>query len=117
MLTRSTHGEQVRTYFIELESLLVRYQAQIISGIKADIARLERNMRPLDSEDSGGYVYVIRASEAMDGIYKIGRSRDLNKRLAQYQTGRSDMCRGGLQVQDAVTGGRREVCAGLAPRP
>ena len=90
MLTRSKRGEQVRTYFIALESLIVKYQTQLIAGIKPDAQRLERNMRPNDPADSAGYVYVIRASEEMDGIYKIGRSKDLNQRLAQYQTGRAD---------------------------
>ena len=90
MLTKSPRGEDVRSYFIELESLVVRYTQQFVAGIEADDAQLRRNLRPRDPADSTGYVYVIKASEKMDGVYKIGRSKDLNKRLNEYQTGRAD---------------------------
>lgn len=88
MLTRSPKGEQVRTYFIELESLIVRYNRQIIASIEADVRRLENNMRPRDPTDSAGYVYAIKAGE---DLIKLGRSKDLNQRLDAYQTGRSDL--------------------------
>ena len=91
MQTKCERGEQVRTYFIDLEALVVRYSQQIIAGIRADEEQLRRNMRPRDPADSAGYVYVIRASEKMDGVFKIGRSKDLNRRLDEYQTGRADL--------------------------
>ena len=47
-------------------------------------------MRPRDLHDFAGYIYVIRASDKMDGVFKIGRSKDLNRRLDEYQTGRAD---------------------------
>jgi hypothetical protein len=90
MQTRSPRGEMVRTYFIELEALVVRYNQQLLSAIEADDAQLRKNMRPRDPADSTGYIYVIRASERMDSVYKIGRSKDLNRRLDEYQTGRAD---------------------------
>jgi hypothetical protein len=91
MQTRSPSGEMVRTYFIELESLVVRYNQQLLAAIEADDVQLKKNMRPRDPNDSAGYIYVVRASETMDSVFKIGRSKDLNRRLDEYQTGRADM--------------------------
>ena len=91
MQTKSPRGEMVRTYFIELESLVVRYNQQLVSAIEADDAQLRANLRPRDPRNSSGYIYVIRASERMDSVFKIGRSKDLNRRLDEYQTGRADM--------------------------
>ena len=36
-----------------------------------------------------GYIYVIRASEAVEELFKIGRAADLKKRLFSYQTGKA----------------------------
>lgn len=90
MLSRSPRAEEVRTYFIALESLLVRYRAQLMQGMASEIKTLERAVKPNDPADSAGYIYVIRASHDKDSVYKIGRTKDLNQRLATYNTGTAD---------------------------
>ena len=84
MRSRSKRAEEVRTYFIHLESLLVRYKSVLIQGMDAEIKQIERSLKPKDVNDSAGYIYVIKASPEKDSVYKIGRTKDLNKRLATY---------------------------------
>jgi phage anti-repressor protein/predicted GIY-YIG superfamily endonuclease len=91
MLSRTPRAEEVRTYFIGLESLLVKYRQQLVQGMAADIRLLQRAAKPKDPADSAGYIYVIRASAENDSVYKIGRTQDLNRRIATYtDTGRAD---------------------------
>jgi hypothetical protein len=80
-----------RPYFIDLESLVVRYNQQLIAAIDTDDAQLRKNMHPRDPEESAGYIYVVRASEKKDRVFKIGRSKELNRWLNEYQTGRADL--------------------------
>lgn len=87
MRSRSKRAEEVRTYFIQLESLLVRYKSVLLQGISAEMKQLQSSVRPKDPGDSAGYLYVIKASPERDSVYKIGRTQDLNKRLATYSTG------------------------------
>lgn len=90
MRSNSKKAEEVRTYFIELESLLVRYRTTLINGMDQEIKLMEKAIKPKNSEDSAGYVYVIKASPEKDSVFKIGRTKDLNKRLSNYETGRID---------------------------
>ena len=90
MRSRSKKAEDVRTYFIQLEALVIKYREQMMAGMKEEVERLERNLRPKNPEDRAGYIYVIRASAQRDSVYKIGRTKDLARRLKEYQTGRED---------------------------
>jgi phage anti-repressor protein len=76
MRSRSSRAEEVRTYFIELESLLVRYRSTLLKGMDHEIAEMQRSLKPKVASDSAGYVYVIKAHAHKDSVYKIGRTRD-----------------------------------------
>lgn len=88
MRSRSKKAEEVRTYFIMLESLLVRYRTVLLKGMDADMKNMQDSVKPKSNNDSAGYIYVIKASSSKDSVYKIGRTQNLNNRLATYQTGR-----------------------------
>lgn len=90
MRSRSKKAEEVRTYFIQLESLLVRYRSTLLKGMDIEIKEMERSLKPRDPTDSAGYIYVIRARSDRDSVYKIGRTANLTKRLATYSTGTVD---------------------------
>ena len=52
---------------------------------------MKRNKKLINKveKNPGGYIYIIRASKDFhDHTYKIGRSKDLIKRLQTYQTGK-----------------------------
>lgn len=90
MRSRGKKAEQVRTYFIQVEQLVMRYRTQMLAGMREEVARLERNQRARDPGDHAGYIYVIQASPERDSVFKIGRTKDLARRLTEYQTGRAD---------------------------
>ncbi len=87
MRSKTKKSEEVRTYFIELESLISKYKTHLLSGLKQEITSLENQLKPKDHVYSDGYIYILRASKEKDSIYKIGRTKDLNKRLSSYSTG------------------------------
>jgi hypothetical protein len=91
MLSRSKNAEMVRTYFIEIENMFLKYRDQTLEGMQHEIERLERNQKPKNGvEPKEGYLYIVRASEHKDGLVKIGRSKDLISRLGNYNSGRAD---------------------------
>jgi len=90
MRSRSKRAEEVRTYFIQLESLIVKYKSFIIEGMDKEMAQMERSVRPKIDVDGLGYVYILKASPEKDSVYKIGRSGALRSRMATYATGTID---------------------------
>jgi phage anti-repressor protein len=88
MLSRSTNGELVRSYYLQIESLVFKYHEQTMRGMQLEIAELEKSIKPKKLEDHAGYIYVLRASKDKDSVYKLGRTKDLHARLKTYQTGR-----------------------------
>jgi phage anti-repressor protein len=90
MLSRSKNAEMVRTYYIEIESLFLKYRQQTEEGMQAEIDRLRKNQKP-SAHDTEGYIYVIRAATGEhDSLYKIGRTGNLKERLSTYNTGSAD---------------------------
>lgn len=87
MLSHSKNAELVRSYFIEVEGLFLRFKDETLKGMAAN---LKSSKRVSKVQPKQGYVYIIRASEKHDGLYKIGRSKDFIHRLATYNSGRAD---------------------------
>ena len=93
MQSRSKKAENMRSYFIAIEGLVMKYRDQMMAGVQADVERLERNQKsPSARAESGtaGYIYVLRASTERDSIYKLGRTRDLARRLREHNASRAD---------------------------
>jgi phage anti-repressor protein len=88
MLSKSPKAEQVRDYFIQIESLSVRYHQFVISGMAKEIKQLENQVKPKMLPKTGGYIYVIRASGDFDSVFKIGRTSNLHNRIKNYQSGK-----------------------------
>lgn len=91
MMSRSKNAELIRTYFIEVEGLFIKHRDQTLQGMQAEIEKLNSSQRITKRiQPTQGYLYVIKSSEKQDGVYKIGRSKDLIQRLRTYNTGRQD---------------------------
>ena len=86
MLSKTKNAELVRSYFIDAEVGFLRHREQIIEGLRNDMNPRRMNMPP---KASGGYLYIIRATDDTDLLFKIGRASDLKARLFSYQTGRA----------------------------
>jgi phage anti-repressor protein len=89
MLSRSKNAEMVRTYFIEVEGLFLKYRTQTTEGMQQEIDRLKKNQKS-HHNDHEGYMYIIRAVNGIYNLYKIGRTADLSKRLNTYNTSAAD---------------------------
>jgi phage anti-repressor protein len=94
MLTRAKNAEMVRTYFIDVETQFLRYKNQLMEGLKTNINRLEKDLNPNRPDipalnTANGYIYVIKASDEVNDLFKIGRASNLKKRLFSYQTGKA----------------------------
>jgi phage anti-repressor protein/RNase P subunit RPR2 len=92
LLSRAKKGEMVRTYFIDVETQFLKYKDQTMEGLKADIVRLKHDLNPkrtefLEENDANGYIYILRASDEVSDLFKVGRAKDIKSRLQSYQTG------------------------------
>jgi len=89
MMSNSKNADMVRTYFIEIENLFIKYRQHTIDGMRLDIEKLERNQKSKKYPTGPGFVYIIKASPDKS-LYKIGRTKDLANRLRTYQSGMAD---------------------------
>lgn len=91
MLSRAKNAELVRTYFIEIESLMIKYRTQLIAGIQQDIKNINKQKKIRTSiVKNQGYTYIIRSSMKRKELYKVGQTKDFHKRLQAYQTGKME---------------------------
>ena len=84
--TQSIKGKEVREYFIQVESLLNKYKNYIINGMKEKINKLEKNQKPKVNPEKG-VIYIFQTPNSTENsLYKIGRTKDLKKRLQSHQS-------------------------------
>lgn len=89
LLSKTKKGEEVRTYFIELEKLINNYKNYIIDGLKSTLKILENNQKPI-SKNIKGVIYILKSPKDIDGIYRFGKTQDFVNRLANYNSANSD---------------------------
>lgn len=87
MMTRSPKGDTIRSYFIDIENNFIKYRKELINGMKSSLKTLEQSKLP-KFESGEGYIYIIRALDYDKGVYKIGRTTELKKRLSSYHVGK-----------------------------
>jgi predicted GIY-YIG superfamily endonuclease len=91
MQARTKKAGEVRAYFLAVENALFRYREEIAEGMARRIGVLERNQGPtLPKPAEAGVIYVIRASESMNSVYKIGRTVNLAQRLRSHSSALAD---------------------------
>ena len=83
MLTKSSKGEEVRSYYIQLEKHIDKYKDNIINDLRSRVKVLERNMKPIEIPKEEGVIYVLNTHEdiELNDMYKLGISEDFKKRL------------------------------------
>jgi hypothetical protein len=86
MLSRTPKAEEVRTYFLQIEAHLDKYKNHIIAALQKRISKYEKELKPMPAVKEGGVIYVLKTTETIDGVYKIGRTRDFKKRLKVHQS-------------------------------
>ena len=61
----------------------------MLDGMTLENTQLLLNQRPKSVEPKTGYIYVFKAHETL-GLYKIGRSNDIKRRIREHQSSRAD---------------------------
>lgn len=92
MLTKSSKGEEVRSYYIQLEKHLDKYKDNIINDLRSRIKILEDDLKPLEIPKESGVIYVLKTDNdlALNDIYKIGSTTDFKSRLLTHQSSHVD---------------------------
>ena len=92
MLSKSNKGEEVRTYYIQLEKHIDKYKDNIINDLRNRVKVLERNMKDIDIPKNEGVIYVLKTDDTIgiSDIYKIGATKDFKSRIATHHTSHVD---------------------------
>jgi phage anti-repressor protein len=90
MLSKTENAEKVRTYFIQVEAHLDKYKNYIIEGLNKKIQKYETELKPTPRPKSKGVIYVLKTSEDIEGVYKIGRTKNFADRLKVHQSSHPD---------------------------
>jgi hypothetical protein len=88
MQSKTKKAVQVREYYYELEQVIDQYKEYIIKGLEDKIKTLENNQKP-KINPSKGVIYIIQTSNEI-GHYKIGKTKNLRKRLNSYNGDKKD---------------------------
>lgn len=89
-LTKSKHGNQVRDYFIDVEFTLNKYKDYVIEGLSDKMNAIKKGRRPKVNPEKA-VIYIFKTPDTkQNGLYKIGRTTDLTKRLQSHQSGLSE---------------------------
>lgn len=85
-LTRSKHGDDVRNYFIDVEYTLNKYKNYIIEGLSDKIDLIKKGKKPKINPEKA-IIYIFKTADTPENsLYKIGRTKDLTKRLQLHQS-------------------------------
>ena len=89
-LTRSKHGDDVRNYFIDVEITLNKYKNYIIDGLSEKLTTIEEGRKPKINPEKT-IIYIFKTADTPENsLYKIGRTKDLTKRLQSHQSSLSE---------------------------
>jgi phage anti-repressor protein len=89
MISQSKKAKEVRKYFIEMEKLIIRYHETIKEEMYKKIGLLKINQKP-KINTRGGVIYIIKALNTDETLYKIGKTKDLKNRLKTYNSGNAN---------------------------
>jgi phage anti-repressor protein/predicted GIY-YIG superfamily endonuclease len=90
MMSRTAKAEQVRDYFIKIEAHLDKYKNYIFVGLRKEIDKYKAELKPEPEVAKGGIIYILKTREDIDGVYKIGRTKDFQNRLKTHQSSHPD---------------------------
>jgi phage anti-repressor protein len=92
MLTKSSKGEEVRSYYIQLEKHIDKFKDNIINDLRSRVKVLENNLKPLEIPKDSGVIYVLKTDNSIElkDIYKIGATTDFKARLLTHQSSHVD---------------------------
>jgi phage anti-repressor protein len=85
MISKCEKASTIRNYYIELEKLLITYKDNIVNDLNNQLGIKTTNKEIIDKNNKTGLIYVLKVE---DEVHKIGNSKDIKKRMKQYNVGR-----------------------------
>lgn len=86
MRSKTKKADTVRQYYVELEKLIDEYKNIIIENQNKKINILEADLRK-DIYPKGGHCYIFEEIDELNEIYyRIGQSKNMNKRMATHNS-------------------------------
>lgn len=89
MLSQTPKAKEVRKYFIEMEKLVNKYYLSIKKDMYKQIGVLKDNQKG-KINIKGGVIYILEAQNSQVTLYKLGKTKNLKKRLQTYNTGNAN---------------------------
>ena len=69
--------------------MIDKYKDYIIESLEKKLNITLNNQKPKINPKSG-VIYIIRALDSSESLYKLGKTNDIAKRIKNYQTGTAD---------------------------
>lgn len=89
MISQTDKAKQVRKYYLSVEKLMKKYHKYIEEKLLKQIGVLKKNQKS-DINIKGGVIYVIKALNSNETLYKLGRSNNIKQRLKNYNSGNAN---------------------------
>ena len=86
MMSRTEKAEEVRSYFIALEDHINKYKGYIIEGLNKKVAKYETELKPQEIQNESGSIYILKTTESIEDVYKLGKAKNFKQRLQTHQT-------------------------------
>jgi phage anti-repressor protein len=89
MISQTAKAKEVRKYYLSLEKLMRKYHEKIEQDLYKELGLLKKNQKP-KTQTKKGVIYILKALNSSANVYKIGRTKNLNNRLKNYNSGNAN---------------------------
>lgn len=89
MISQTAKAKQVRKYYLTTEKLIKKYHKHIEEKLRGQLGLLKINQKP-KIKKLGGIIYIIRALNSNMSVYKIGKTKNIRKRMDNYNSGNAN---------------------------
>lgn len=92
MLSQTEKANEVRKYFLEMEKLVRKYYKELQEKVLKEFELVKKNQKPKVKNTilKKGKIYVIQAQNTEMTLYKLGKSKDMDQRIKNYNTGNAN---------------------------
>jgi phage anti-repressor protein len=85
MISKCEKASTIRNFYIELEKLIITYKDNIVNDLNNQLGIKNKNNDIIESNNKEGLIYVLKVD---DETKKIGNTKDIKKRMKQYNVGK-----------------------------
>jgi phage anti-repressor protein len=83
--SKSKKGIEVRKYFIEIEKMLYKYKDILIKNLTNELTLVKNNQK-IKPENNKKKIYIFKALNTDQTLYKLGKSKNIKKRLNSHNS-------------------------------